>query len=266
MAYIETTSQDVEDITGFPVSTLDRRQIEARVGKWLTGSGGARFLVCANPHSLYVAEGDPDFRDALLTADIVVPDGIGVVIGSQILGGRICERITGFDVFEDVSRVLNATRGSVFLLGSTAFVLDRMVDRLHKDYENLTVAGTYSPPFVDDFSEAQNREMVAAINEARPDVLWVGMTAPKQEKWIAKNLGHMDVKFIGAIGAVFDFYAGTVPRSPAIFRRLGMEWLPRFIRQPRRLWRRNLVSAPYFFFRVCRIRINKVLQFERKDR
>ena len=90
-----------------------------------------------------------------------------------------------------------------------------------------------------------------AINEARPDVLWVGMTAPKQEKWIYENRSGLDVKFIGPIGAVFDFYAGSVKRSHPLFQRMGLEWLPRLIRQPRRLWRRNFISNPSFLLRVA---------------
>jgi N-acetylglucosaminyldiphosphoundecaprenol N-acetyl-beta-D-mannosaminyltransferase len=93
-------------------------------------------------------------------------------------------------------------------------------------------------------------EMVNAINAVEPDVLWVGMTAPKQEKWIHQNRGRLKVKFAGAIGAVFDFYAGQVKRSHPVFQRLGLEWLPRLIQQPKRLWRRMFVSAPLFVWHV----------------
>lgn len=241
-----------EDIVGFPVSTLSRKEVKVLVGGWAAESDRPRYLVCANPHSLHVAEDDRGFRESLLRADIVLPDGIGIVIGSRILGGQIGERITGHDIFEDTCEILNASAGSVFFLGSTTHVLDRITERLRKDYPNLKMAGTYSPPFRTEFSEEENEVIIAAINEVKPDVLWVGMTAPKQEKWIAQNLAKLDVKFVGAIGAVFDFYAGTVPRSPAIFREIGMEWLPRLIRQPSRLWRRNFVSAPFFFFRIFR--------------
>lgn len=243
----------VENIGGYPVTNLGRGEIAERIVSWIVEAKPASVLVCANPHSLHVAESDLEFRSALHHADIVIPDGIGIVIGSKLLGGRINERITGHDVFEDVSDFLNASGGSVFFLGSTKHVLDLISERVSKEYPNVRIAGTYSPPFRAEFSQEESQAMIASINEARPDVLWVGMTAPKQEKWIAQNLATLDVKFVGAIGAVFDFYAGTVPRSPAIFRGIGMEWLPRLVRQPRRLWRRNFVSAPFFFFRILRI-------------
>jgi len=94
--------------------------------------------------------------------------------------------------------------------------------------------------------------MISAINAARPDVLWVGMTAPKQEKWIHQNRHRLQVKFIGAIGAVIDFYTGRVKRSHPVFRKLGLEWLPRLLQEPRRLWRRMGVSAPIFVMEVVR--------------
>ncbi len=98
--------------------------------------------------------------------------------------------------------------------------------------------------------------MTDAINTAKPDVLWVGMTAPKQEKWIHQHRDQLDVKFIGAIGAVFDFYTGKVKRSHPVFQKMGLEWLPRLLREPRRLFRRNFVSSPKFLWLVLKQRFD----------
>jgi N-acetylglucosaminyldiphosphoundecaprenol N-acetyl-beta-D-mannosaminyltransferase len=102
--------------------------------------------------------------------------------------------------------------------------------------------------------------MVNAINQTQPDVLWVGMTAPKQEKWIFQNLHRLDVKFAGAVGAVFDFYVGNVKRSHPVFQRLGLEWLPRLVQQPGRLWKRMFVSAPIFVWHVVKQAIRQRAQ------
>ncbi len=118
------------------------------------------------------------------------------------------------------------------------------------EYPNIEVAGVYSPPFKTVFNNDDNKQMIEAVNKAKPDVLWVGMTAPKQEKWIYQNRNHLDVKFIGPIGAVFDFFTGNIKRSHPFFLKTGLEWLPRLLKQPQRLWDRMFISAPKFLIQV----------------
>jgi N-acetylglucosaminyldiphosphoundecaprenol N-acetyl-beta-D-mannosaminyltransferase len=215
-----------------------------------------KWLACLNPHSYAVAKDDPHFSQALKNADWLVADGTGVVLASRILGGRIRERVTGSDVFASLHARMNRHGGqSVFFLGATEETLAQIITKMNHDYPRVHVAGTYSPPFKATYSEQELDAMISAINAAKPDVLWVGMTAPKQEKWIFDNLARLDVRFAGAIGAVFDFYVGNVKRSHPIFQRLGLEWLPRLIQQPRRLWRRMFISAPIFLFDVVKYRI-----------
>lgn len=241
----------VEEILGYRVCTDPASRCVERILSWIDAQEPGRYFACANPHSLEVARTDPSFRAALLGSDLLVPDGVGMVYGSRLLGGEIRARVTGSDIFEGVQRELDRRGGySVFFLGSTEEVLAKIARRMEREYPNLRWAGSYSPPFAGDFTPEQNEAMVAAVNRVRPDLLWVGMTAPKQEKWIARHRDRLEVKFIGPIGAVFDFYAGTVRRSHPLFQRLGLEWLPRLLQQPRRLWRRNFVSSPCFVLRV----------------
>lgn len=215
------------------------------------------WLACLNPHSYAEARKDLTFTRALQGADWLVPDGVGIVIASKLLGGNIKVRVTGSDVFLGLHQRMNLEGGmSVFFLGSTEETLAAIRERMAVDYPNIRLAGTYSPPFKPEYTPAELDEMIAAVNVARPDVLWVGMTAPKQEKWILQNLPQLDVKFAGAIGAVFDFYTGRVKRSHPAFQRLGMEWLPRLVQQPKRLWRRMLVSAPIFLRDVFRTKFS----------
>jgi len=212
-----------------------------------------RWFACLNPHSHVIARNDETFFTALHAADWLVPDGAGVVLASRFLGCPVHERITGSDIFFGLHTHLNRQHGgSIFFLGSTEEILAEIRQRMAKDYPNLRVAGTFSPPYKPEFSPAELDEMIAAINAVKPDVLWVGMTAPKQEKWIHQNRHRLQVKFIGAIGAVFDFYSGRVKRSSPIFQRLGLEWLPRLLQEPRRLWRRMGISAPLFLAEVVK--------------
>ena len=248
----------VENIADYAVSTQSVSACVADLVAWIEHAPPdppCRWLACLNPHSYVVALDDPPFAQALHAADWLIPDGAGIVLASKLLGGQIRERVTGSDIFREVQIELNRAGGyRVFFLGSTEATLAAIRQRLAHDYPNLDVAATYSPPFKAEFSAADNQAMIAAINAAAPDVLWVGMTAPKQEKWLHQHHAQLNVKFAAAVGAVFDFYSGRVKRSHPLFQRLGLEWLPRLLQQPRRLWRRMGVSAPIFLWHVLRQR------------
>ena len=242
---------ETENILGYPIAVQSNSDCIELIVDWLEDADSTRYFVCANPHSIQVAQTDETFNAALLNADLITPDGIGIVMASKLLGGGITDRVTGSDVFSGLTEKLNQVGGKrYFFLGSTEEVLAQIESKMLQESPNVFVAGTYSPPFKPEFTEEDNKAMVEAINAARPDVLWVGMTAPKQEKWIYENKDQLDVRFIGAIGAVFDFYVGRVQRSHPVFQRAGLEWLPRLLQEPRRLWRRNFVSNPAFMLRV----------------
>ena len=242
-----------EEIIGYDVSTQSKRSILSKIQSWVVNENNAevRYFVCANPHSLEIARRDARFDRAIRNANIVVPDGYGIIIASKITGGQITERITGTDIFIGLTELLNETGNySYYFLGSTDDNLGNIQKKMMKEYPKIKIAGTFSPPFKKDFTEEDNRAMIRRINIVRPDVLWVGMTAPKQEKWIYENKDKLKVKFVGAIGAVFDFFTGNVKRSHPWFLDHGLEWLPRLLQQPKRLWRRNMISGPAFIIRV----------------
>lgn len=220
------------------------------------GGRNGRWLACLNPHTYAAARNDKSISDALRAADWLVPDGTGIVMAGRILGQTLNGRITGFDIFDGVMKVLDQRGGRVFFLGSTDETLGIIEKKLPGDYANVVLAGTYSPPFKAEFEPEDVENMLAAIIEADADVLWVGMTAPKQEKWIAMNHDQLPVVFAGAIGAVFDFYSGQIKRSHPVFQKTGLEWLPRLLKQPQRLWRRMAISAPVFLWDVLLARLS----------
>lgn len=244
-----------ETILGYPVSTEPLDALVDRSLSWLASAERGRYFVCANPHSLEVARREPLFTRALREADFVVPDGIGIVLASRLLGGAIRQRITGMDLFLAINARLEAEGGRrSYFLGSTPQNLASIRGRMARDYPRVEVVGCAAPSFAPFISQQESREMIHAINAARPDVLWVGLTAPKQETWVHAHRAGLDARLIGPVGAVFDFFTGNVPRSPPWFLNHGLEWLPRLLRQPGRLWRRNLVSNPAFLLRVLRRR------------
>lgn len=243
-----------EEIFSYPVTTMSKAACVQQVLSWMESMETGKYCVCANPHSLEEAHTDLVFAKAIRDADLVIPDGVGIVMASKSLGGEIRDRVTGSDIFEAVTAALNEQGGyRVFFMGSTEETLKRIREKMQAEYPRLKV-GTYSPPFKSDFNETDNQAMIEAVNMFSPDVLWVGMSAPKQEKWIYLNKDCLDVRFIGAVGAVFDFFTGNVKRSHPLFQRAGLEWLPRLMQQPRKLWRRNFVSTPRFLIRVIKAR------------
>jgi N-acetylglucosaminyldiphosphoundecaprenol N-acetyl-beta-D-mannosaminyltransferase len=225
-------------------------------------NGGADYLASVaegvintiNPHCYIVALKDKTYREALYESDYIIPDGVGIQIASFILSGKNIHKIAGSDLHSAILKSLGKKGGSCFYLGSSQNTLNKIRERLSTEYPGIK-CGFFSPPYKDTFSPEENGRMISIINEFRPDILFVGMTAPKQEKWVYQNRDSMNVPVICSIGAVFDFYAGTVKRPGKFWISLGLEWLPRLLREPRRLWKRNFISNPLFILYVIREKI-----------
>jgi N-acetylglucosaminyldiphosphoundecaprenol N-acetyl-beta-D-mannosaminyltransferase len=249
---------ETETIVGYPVCRDSVSRITGQIIDRIQNPGRpCCYFSCLNPHAVEMAAADPAFRTALLESDFLTADGIGVVYVSRLTGGKIDRRTTGMDVFVNLSRAMNdAGNMSCFFLGSTEETLRKVQDRMALEFPRVKISGTYSPPFKPEFEAPDTDEMIQRINESGADVLWVGLTAPKQEKWVHGNRNRLDAAFAGPIGAAFDFYAGNIKRAGPTLQRLGLEWLPRLVQEPRRLWRRSFISAPSFFIRSLRYRLS----------
>lgn len=253
------------DILGYRVNGKSIHEIVRSVMDGLTRSAATEYLCCANPHSIVVAEKDTAFKDALQNAAILLPDGQGIVVAAAILGRPTCRKVAGYDFFYQLSAALDDAGGcKYFFLGATQQVLKKIEKKVKEEFPRIEICGLWSPPFAENFSEADNAAIISAVNEAAPDVLWLGLTAPKQEKWIYTYRDRLKVPFAAGIGAVFDFYAGNKQRSGQFWIDRGLEWLPRLLREPGRLWKRNLVSAPIFLMMVLRSKIRQAAHTENK--
>ena len=209
-----------------------------------------------NQYSYCVAEKDETFRTALLESDVLLPDGIAVVASVFLLNGKKIKKIAGADLFKQQMEKLNKENGSCFFLGSHDRTLNLIKERLSKEYPYVN-AGFYSPPFKPAFTAEENENMIQSVNDFQPDVLFIGMTAPKQEKWVHENKHLLRARVICSIGAVFDFYAGTVQRPKQIWIDMGLEWFVRLLNEPKRMWRRYLYYGPVFAYSVVRKRLSK---------
>lgn len=210
---------------------------------------GKCLIKTVNAYSYVMAKSDEDLARTLQGLDYLIPDGMSIVWACRFLGtaSQPARRIAGWDLFTmEMTRLNEAGGGRVMFLGSTPEVLSLIRTRCASDYPALTIE-TYSPPFKENFTDEDSGAMVDAINACRPDLLWIGMTAPKQEKWAYGHWDELDIDcHCGAIGAVFDFYAGTIRRAPVWMQNAGLEWLYRLVHEPRRMWRRYLIGNSRF--------------------
>ena len=213
---------------------------------------GKLLINTINAFSYDNARKDVLFSEALQKGDVLIPDGISIVKACRFLNAKSQpkERIAGWDLFVYEMEKLNRVGGRVMFLGSSDAVLNLIRQRVAEKYPKIEV-DTYSPPYKPVFSDEENEAMISAINRSNPDLLWIGMTAPKQEKWAYTHLDRLDVHcHIGTIGAVFDFFAGTVKRAPERWQRVGLEWLYRLLSEPRRMWRRYFIGNAKFIYYI----------------
>lgn len=200
-----------------------------------------------NQYSFCVAEEDEEFKNSLLDSDILIPDGEGIVMISSFLFNNRVKKISGFDLHKHLLEKSNKEKLRCFYLGSTNSVLEKITKNLNYEYPDIVVE-TYSPPFKSQLSEQDNEVIANKINSFNPDIVFVGMTAPKQEKWVNQNKHKLNTKLICSIGAVFDFYAGTVKRPSEILINLKLEWFGRLLSNPQRLWKRYIYYGPIFLY------------------
>jgi len=213
---------------------------------------GKLLINTINAHCYNLAQKDALYAEALANCDVLIPDGISIVKSVKLLQDIEIERVAGWDFFLFEMKKLNAKGGVCFFLGSSHQVLALIKKKAAVDYPKIRIVG-YSPPFKPDFTKEEDNAMIKAINAANPDLLWIGMTAPKQEKWTYTHWNELKINcHVGAIGAVFDFYAGTVNRAPLQWQKQGLEWLHRLIKEPRRMWKRYLIGNVLFIYYILK--------------
>lgn len=219
---------------------------------------GKLLINTINAHSYNTALKDSLFAEALTKGDVLIPDGASMVMACRWLKAKSQpkERIAGWDLFVHEMDRLNRKGGTCFFMGSSEKVLDLIKKRAAVDYPNIRV-DTYSPPYKPVFTEEDNRNIIEAINRANPDLLWIGMTAPKQEKWTYTHWKELEIHcHTGNIGAVFDFFAGTVERAPLWWQDHGLEWLYRLLKEPKRMWRRYILGNTLFLMHIIKEKLN----------
>jgi N-acetylglucosaminyldiphosphoundecaprenol N-acetyl-beta-D-mannosaminyltransferase len=233
------------DILGCPIDRVDMEGALAALER-LIAEGGAHQVLLVPVNSVMTHRNDGLFRKICAEAALVLPDGIPLLWAARLLGRPIPGRVAGTDLLREFSAVAARRGYSFFFLGSKGEVLQTLAAKLVRANPGLQVAGTYAPPFVHEFSAEQSRRIVQHVNAAHPDVLWVGFGAPKQEGWIHHNLARLHVKVAIGVGAAFELASDTISRAPRWMQESGLEWFFRFLKEPRRLFKRYFVEAAPF--------------------
>jgi N-acetylglucosaminyldiphosphoundecaprenol N-acetyl-beta-D-mannosaminyltransferase len=212
-----------------------------------------------SPNSFGISIKDLEMRKALKGTDFLTLDGLYFGLAPLLLKGKLPKRIAGWDSFIYFSTKMNARNGRVFFLGSTPETLKKIISRYRTEYPNV-ITDCYSPPYKPEFDEEDLKKMHEAINKFKPNVLFVGLTAPKQEKWGFMNKPFINTNIICTIGNVFDWYAGNSIRPAKFWRIIGLEWFIRIFYRPEIL-KRNLSNQLLFFWYLLLI-ILKIKKYD----
>lgn len=237
------------DILGTGISAINPVDAQETIDGWIA-RGERRYVCVANVHSVMEAHRDPLLRTVMNGSGLTTPDGMPLVWLLRHAGHANASRVYGPDLMLDVCRRSVAAGHRHFFLGGGHGVADKMAERLCSRIPGLQVVGTLSPPFRP-LTPDEDEALVESVNAAAPDIVWVGLGAPKQELWMAAHRSRLDAPVLIGVGAAFDFHAGTVPQAPAVLQRAGLEWAFRLVKEPRRLWFRYLVYNPWFVVLVA---------------
>lgn len=236
-------------IAGVRFDLINYAETLARIEDWRRrGECGSVHLL--NPHSVMMYHRDAEMNRAVQSAALALPDGIGIILAARLLGYPEQGRVTGPSLmlrFCDWGREHGYRH---YFYGGGDGVATKLATSLKARFPGLNVAGAYQPPF-GRLNLREDDAIMDSINEARPDIVWVGLGAPKQEKWMAEHRSRLNATALIGVGAAFDFHSGNIRWAPAWVRRIGMEWAWRLAREPRRMWRRNL-DSPLFIMKILR--------------
>ena len=220
-----------------------------------------RIVNTINPHSFILSLNDQIFYKSLFESDLLFPDGIGIVFAIKFLYRDKLFKISGSDLHDFYLNYASKNNLKVFYFGSSVNTTIKIKNKIKSIYPNLVI-DVYSPPYKEIFTTEDDFLSISKINNFAPDILFVGMTAPKQEKWVYLHKSQINAKIICSIGAVFDFYAGNIKRPNQFWINLGLEWFIRFLKEPKRLFKRNFISTPLFLFYVLKTKLLLVIKSE----
>lgn len=218
------------------------RRVERFVDRSSDHKKCVKKIFFTNVHSIHLSRKDPDLQHTINEADLVLPDGSGLMMAGKLMGNPVTENLNGTDFMPKVCRIAEKKGWSMYLLGAQNSVVKKCYENMQKQYPQLSLKG-YHHGF---FDKEEEKEVLAEINEAKPDILMVAMGSPIQEKWISAHASEFDEGVWFAVGGLFDFLSKEKERAPQWMRKMGIEWLYRFLQDPSDKWKRIFIEIPVF--------------------
>ena len=244
------TTEPFVRVLGSRVDLVSVSRTVDHMEKWIESRDGkCRRVVVTGFHGLWEAHRNTRLQAILNSAELWVPDGIAPVWVARLRGHRKAERAPGAEIMREFFRRSRGKKLRSYFYGDTEATLGSLANTVGAEYPEHAIVGSFSPPFRALTAE-EDQEAIDRINAARPDVLWVGLGMPKQDVWIYERLDRLKVPVAIGVGAAFAFVGGTVSRCPGWIGNLGFEWVYRFLKEPKKLWRRDLLDGPQFLFHV----------------
>jgi len=240
------------DVLGVGISAIDPTDALGEVTRWI--DGGLKHYVCVTGvHGVMESQSDPELLRIHNESGLTTPDGMPMVWAARIAGAKNTQRVYGPDLMLAVCERAAQRGWGCFLYGATEEVLEQLRSNLSDRYPGLPIVGTHSPPFRA-LTPEEDEAVVRQINESGAQIVWVGLSTPKQERWMASHIGRLNASALFGVGAAFDMHAGNLRQAPRWMQRSGLEWLFRLASEPRRLWRRYAVNNPRFVLAISRRR------------
>lgn len=238
------TPLETINVLGIAVSNLNMETAVQHVNDAVrTGTKG--YICICGAHGIVECQTDPALRKIFNGAMAVTPDGMPLVWALHGAGHADAGRVYGPDLMREIFDRSKHTGHRHFLYGTTPTTLLKLESNLRRRYPGAIITGTYAPPFRS-LTPDEERHIAQVINDARPDIVWVGLSTPKQDRWMASMRGRLDAPVLVGVGAAFDFIAGNKPAAPGVLQRAGLEWAFRLVTEPRRLWRRYAKIVPRY--------------------
>lgn len=239
---------NLPNILGVRVSMVNVDLVIAQLKEWIR-KHDQTYVCVANVHTVTECQWNPDLRQVVNRAGMVTPDGMPLVWVSRWMGHKQTKRVYGPDLLLKVCEQSIEMGWKHFFYGGGEGVVELLVQNLASRFPGLQVAGIETPPFRK-LSDVEDQVVVDRINQANPDIVWVGLGMPKQELWMGDHFGRIKAPVMIGVGAAFDFHAGLKPQAPKWMQQSGLEWLFRLLSEPRRLWKRYLINNPVFIILI----------------